>query len=164
MKNLSKTLSVCSLAAVLLASSGCVQDQTRRVRSAHYVPRSPDVDSKQWITWVDQKVDTRYANGQRPEPGSEEWGAIVDYIVFSDRDRGCYRTVQRRTTSRRNYASDYCGPARFSTRDGSYRGVYSVCSLQWRQAVTTEILSGRVPAPPPRSDPWDTPLAPNSDR
>ena len=31
----------------------------------------PYIGSPEWITWVDRNVDTRYANGIRPEPGSQ---------------------------------------------------------------------------------------------
>ncbi len=180
MKNLPKILSFCGLVALLITTSGCVQDQYRReVRS---VQRSPYVGSPEWLNWVDLKVDTRYANGVFPPPGSHEWYAIVDHVVFSNHSRDYYYDVYRNeyaqdyrrhyasnnvtTTRRHNYADNYYGPARFASRSGSYDygSSYKLGSLEWRRAVTAVILSGRVPAPPPRSDPWDTPLAPSSDR
>lgn len=213
MKKLSQFLSFCALAAVLLAASGCVQNQPRRyVRSNHFVPRSPYIGSPEWITWVDHKVDTRYSNGIRPDPGTQEWYAIVDHVVFADYSNDYYRNVYRdqyrsdyqryygirdgRTTSR-NYADyndrgdrpvrgDYSGDsfprsgstgdryARSNYRDNyrytgeryshyDYRGDGSrlrLGTVEWKKAVTYEIVNGHVPPPPPRSDPWDAPLAP----
>lgn len=163
MKNLPSFRSLCGLAAVLLIASGCVQHQPRRyVRgSARSVPRSPYIGSPEWITWVDHKVDTRYANGIRPDPGSQEWYAIVDHVVFSDLQKDYYRNVYRH-----QYRNDYRRPA--GARDAAYRDTsyrrdrkrYRLGSVEWKRAVDTEILSGRVPPPPPRSDPWDAPLAP----
>ncbi len=190
MKKLAHFLSLCVLAAVLLAASGCVQDQPRRyVRRG--VPHSPYIGSPEWITWVDHKVDTRYSNGIRPDPGTQEWYAIVDHVVFADYSHDYYRSVYRdeyRNDYRRNnpardgyynrgnyYGRDnfnnrgsYYGPARFGSRDGYSRDGYygdnrrslRLGSLEWKRAVDAEILSGRVPPPPPRSDPWDAPLAP----
>jgi len=162
MKNLLFLLSICGLATVLTANSGCVQDQRRYVRgNARSVPRSPYIGSPEWITWVDHKVDTRYANGIRPEPGSQEWYAIVDHVVFSDLHKDYYRNVYRnqyRNEDRRPAAS-----RRATDRDNSYRPDrkrYRLGSVEWKRAVDAEILSGRVPPPPPRSDPWDAPLAP----
>ena len=172
MKKLSHFHSLGVLAAVLLAASGCVQDQPRRyVRRG--VPHSPYIGSPEWITWVDHKVDTRYSNGIRPDPGTQEWYAIVDHVVFADYSHDYYRTFyhdQYRNDYRRTYGHDgyyhngkYYGPARFGTRDGSYADHhpdYRLGSIEWKRAVDAEILSGRVPPPPPRSDPWDAPLAP----
>ena len=183
MKKLSLLLSLCALAAVLLTTAGCVQDQPRRsVHGSRKVPRSPYIGSPEWITWVDHRVDTRYANGIRPDPGSREWYAIVDHVVFSDHSRDYYRnrySNEYRDEYRRyygtradyrvrhNYADNYYGPARFESRDGSNRGDYGrdrLGSIEWKRAVDARILSGRVPKPPPLSDPWDTPLGTTSDR
>jgi hypothetical protein len=166
MKNLPQILSLCAVSAALLVSSGCVQDQYRTNPNARYtVPRSPYVGSTEWLTWVDNKVDTRYANGNRPEPGTQEWYAVVDHVVFSDHSRDYYRNAYRNQYS----GSDYQGYAR--TQDGTTRRYnyaggsgYKLGTLEWRRAVTNVILTGKVPPPPPRSDPWDTPLTTTSDR
>ncbi len=183
MKSPTHLLVICGL-ALLITASGCVQNQNPRYVRGSYraVPRSPYIGSPEWITWVDHKVDTRYANGNRPDPGSQEWYAIVDHVVFSDfqKDyyRGVYRDQYREDYRRnfgtepgygnsRNYASNYTGPAQFDSRGGSYRRDgkrYRIGTVEWKRAVDAEILSGRVPPPPPRSDPWDTPLVPTSDR
>lgn len=181
MKNLPFLLPVCALAAVIISSSGCVQDQERRyVRgSTRAVPRSPYIGSPEWITWVDHKVDTRYANGIRPDPGTQEWYAIVDHVVFSNYDKDYYRGVYRneyREDYRRQYRTNssyrrpanpnYIGPARFDSRYDDSRDYrndrkrYKLGTVEWKRAVDARILTGRVPAPPPRSDPWDAPLAP----
>lgn len=183
MKNLSHLLSLCALFAALLVSSGCVQNHYRTTNRA--VGRAPYVGSPEWLTWVDLKVDTRYANGNRPDPGTQEWYAIVDHVVFSDASRDYYRNVYRREynedhqryyrttegpTRRYNYASSRYGPARFSGTgaDGRYAynssSGYKLGTVEWRRAVTNVILAGKVPPPPPRSDPWDDPLTPISNR
>ena len=166
MKKSSHFLSLCALAAMLIAASGCVQNQPRRyVQSTRSVPRSPYIGSPEWITWVDHKVDTRYSNGIRPDAGSQEWYAIVDHVVFADYSNDYYRSIYRdqyrkeyernhRTRDGRNYPN---------YNDGAYHGdrkAYKLGSIEWKRAVDAQILSGRVPPPPPRSDPWDAPLAP----
>jgi hypothetical protein len=176
MKKLFHLLSLCTVSAALLVSSGCVQNQSRT--TGHYtVPRAPYIGSKEWLTWVDNKVDTRYANGNRPEPGTPEWYAVVDHVVFSDTSRDYYRNVYSREynqdyqryyrtgqgpTRRYNYASNTSGD--YGYRGYSSNSGYKLGTLQWREAVTNVILTGKVPPPPPRSDPWDTPLTTTSDR
>ena len=162
MKNLTKILALFILAAVLLSASGCVQNQPRHY-TRRAVPRSPYIGSPEWITWVDHKVDTRYSNGIRPDPGSQEWYAIVDHVVFADYSHDYYRSVYRdqyRDDYRRNYGGR---GTRYNYVDHDYRDnrkSYRLGSIEWKRAVDAEILSGRVPPPPPRSDPWDAPLAP----
>ena len=162
MKKLSQFLSLCVLAAVLLTASGCVQNQPHR-ETRRGVPRSPYIGSPEWITWVDHKVDTRYSNGIRPDPGTQEWYAIVDHVVFADYSHDYYRNVYRdqyRDEYRRNYGNR---GAAYNYVDREYRDNrkrYRLGSIEWKRAVDSEILSGRVPPPPPRSDPWDAPLAP----
>ena len=168
MKKPPQFLALCALAAVLLATSGCVQNQPRRhVRSNQLVPRSPYIGSPEWITWVDHKVDTRYSNGIRPDPGTQEWYAIVDHVVFADYSNDYYRSIYRdqyrkayerdlrtrdgRSIHNYNYAND---------KYGENRKRFKLGSIEWKRSVDAEILSGRVPPPPPRSDPWDAPLAP----
>lgn len=186
MKKLSHLLSLCALATALLFTSGCVQNQDPRyVRGT--VPRHPAIGSPEWLTWVDHRVDTRYSTGQRADPGSQEWYAIVDYQVFRRDTYNDYypNSYYGRDGSRTNYATRqgsvrgnyprgssrdrYYGPARFSDRDGDYRSNrtsddkrrrYRLGTIEWKTAVTNIILSGRVTAPPPRSDPWDAPLSP----
>ena len=159
MKNLSLIL---ALTAVLLAATGCVENQPRR-HGRHGVPGSPYIGSPEWITWVDHKVDTRYSNGVRPEPGSQEWYAIVDHVVFADYSRDYYRSVYR-DQYRKEYQQNFRNNAAYRRdADSAYWGDrkhYPLGSIQWKRAVDTELLSGRVPPPPPRSDPWDAPLAP----
>ena len=209
MKKLSQILALGTLAALLLFTSGCVQDQPRRYGRG-YVPRGPEIGSPDWITWVDHRVDTRYANGVRPDPGSQEWYAIVDHVVFADYSRDFHRSYERdqfnypdrnyypndayndsdrREFTSRRYASsrhpadaDYAGYDRSSsknfrplnTRNREYEGVryFERCDpppeprrpclggMKWKRAVDARLKSGRIPAPPPRSDPWDAPLAP----
>ena len=162
MKKLSQILSLCAFAALLFAISGCVQNQPHR-ETRRGVPRSPYIGSPEWITWVDHKVDTRYSNGIRPDPGTQEWYAIVDHVVFADYSHDYYRSVYRdqyRDDYRRSYASR---GTNYSIADRDYRDNrkrYRLGSIEWKRAVDAEILSGRVPPPPPRSDPWDAPLAP----
>ncbi len=162
MKKFSQLLSLFVLAVMLASVSGCVQNQPRHyVRSNRLVPRSPYIGSPEWITWVDHKVDTRYSNGIRPDAGSQEWYAIVDHVVFADYSNDYYRNIYR-DQYRKEYQRD------MRTRDGRYadhdyrgdRKTYRLGSIEWKRAVDAEILSGRVPPPPPRSDPWDAPLAP----
>jgi len=162
MKKLFQLPSLFVLAVMLVSVSGCVQNQPRHyVRSNRLVPRSPYIGSPEWITWVDHKVDTRYSNGIRPDAGSQEWYAIVDHVVFADYSNDYYRSIYR-DQYRKEYQRD------MRTRDGRYvdhdyrgdRKNYRLGSIEWKRAVDAEILSGRVPPPPPRSDPWDAPLAP----
>ncbi|MCE9611466.1 MAG: hypothetical protein K8R23_14815 [Chthoniobacter sp.] len=240
MKKLLPLLALCAAAVLMILTSGCVQDYDTRYRSGYrYVPRHPEIGTPAWVDWVDKKVDTRYANNIRPEPGSQEWYAIVDYYVLrgdnfdyyptgyyrdypyrrsdyfgdpegvgysdgsranvtydrSNVDYGGYRTGRRTsdyyhppyhfrdryadsTSARKvgyyrgDYASGdtrdrYTGPARFGHRtyaSGDHRNrnrrTYKLGSLEWKHAVTAALLSGRVPKPPPRSDPWDAPLSP----
>jgi hypothetical protein len=81
----------------------------------------------------------------------------------SNRDRPAYYRGDYSTGDTRDR---YYGPARFGERDREdgrnrdNRSRYKVGSLAWKHAVTEALLSGRVPKPPPRSDPWDQPLAP----
>ena len=93
------------------------------------------------------------------------WYAIVDHVVFADYSNDYYRSIYRdqyrkeyernhRTPDGRNYPN---------YNDGTYHGdrkAYKLGSIEWKRAVDAQILSGRVPPPPPRSDPWDAPLAP----
>lgn len=167
MKKLSHLFSLCVLAAMLLAASGCVQDQPRRyVRSNRTVPHSPYIGSPEWITWVDHKVDTRYSNGIRPDAGSQEWYAIVDHVVFADYSKDYYRNIYRsqyRNEYRRSFRTGDGRAMDHSKVDADYRANrkrYKLGSIEWKRAVDSRILSGRVPPPPPRSDPWDAPLAP----
>ena len=170
MKKLAHILSLCAVAAVLLATSGCVQNQDPRYGSGS-VPRSPAIGSPDWLTWVDHRVDTRYLTGQRADPGSQEWYAIVDYQVFR---RNYHNDYYPNSDQRGNDRSGYVGDR--TSRPGSYacrerdnrdnrqsvdqRRRYRLGSIEWKNAVTSIIISGRVPAPPARSDPWDAPLAP----
>ena len=181
MKKLSHIPALCAAAAVLLATSGCVQNQDPRYRSGS-VPRNPAIGSPEWLTWVDHRVDTRYSTGVRADPGSQEWYAIIDYQVFRRDYYNDYypNSYNRNASYRSNYAgrqgyrsgdsrSSYGGgrtfrPARYAYRDNRQyvdeRRRYRLGSIEWKNAVTSIILSGRVPAPPPRSDPWDAPLSP----
>ncbi len=162
MKIPSQFIAFCALAVVLLVTSGCVQDQPRRyVRRG--VPASPYIGSPDWITWVDHKVDTRYANGVRPDPGTQEWYAIVDHVVFADYSRDYYRSIYRdqyRSEYRRSFG-ERGGAHNYADREyRDNRKRYPLGSIEWKRSVDAELLSGRVPPPPPRSDPWDAPLAP----
>ena len=93
MKKYTKFLSLCVLAVTLLVASGCAHHQSDRY-GRRYVPNGPEIGSPDWINWVDQRVDTRYANGVRPDPGSQEWYAIVDHVVFGDYSRDYYRSYE----------------------------------------------------------------------
>ena len=166
MKKTSRFLSLCALAAMLPVISGCVQSQPRHyVHSIHIVPRSPYIGSPEWITWVDHKVDTRYSNGIRPEAGTQEWYAIVDHVVFADYSNDYYRSIYH-DQYRKEYERDlhtHDGHYNHNYADDNYgenRKRYKLGSIEWKRAVDAQILSGRVPPPPPRSDPWDAPLAP----
>lgn len=264
MKKLLPLFTLLASSVVLLFASGCVQSyDSKYVRGYRYVANHPEVGSPAWVKWVDDRVDTRYANNRRAEPATQEWYAVVDFYVLrsfdwdyypTDRYRyhtytgGTYdRTGDRtnygsgrgvsdgglydgergypdyryrigdersyRSDYRRDYRTDYrtrsnygssgyasngrwvqgyrpgyrtdggsrpgyyrgdyssadtrdryYGPARFGDRDdgGSrkYRSNLQLGSLKWKWAVTEALLSGRVPKPPPRSDPWDSQLAP----
>ena len=255
MKKLFPILTLCAVTAVLMLTSGCVRDyDSKSVRGYRYVPNYPEVGSPAWVKWVDDRVDTRYANNRRAEPATQEWYAVVDYYVLRSFDwdyypTGAYRyhtysgdsydragdrrgfgqegyradgergypdyryrlgdapgTYRARSVSTSNrytsngYASNgrwvagsrsgdrtyreertgyyrgdyssadtrdrYYGPARFNDRDTRgnrvNRSRFKVGTLEWKQAVTDALLSGRVPKPPPRSDPWDQPLAPTN--
>ena len=91
----------------------------------------------------------RWVQGCRP--GSRTYGSSRPGYY-----RGDYSSADTRDR--------YYGPARFGDRDdgGSrkYRSNLKLGSLNWKWAVTEALLSGRVPKPPPRSDPWDSQLAP----
>ncbi len=254
MKKLLPIFNILASAAVLLFAAGCVQSyDSKSIRGYRYVSGHPEVESPAWVKWVDDRVDTRYANNRRAEPATQEWYAVVDFYVLrsfdwdyyptdryryhtytggtydrtgdrttygsgrgvsggglDDGDRG-YPNYRYRIGDERSYRSDYrsdygssgyasngrwvqgCrpgsrtygssrpgyyrgddssadtrdryyGPARFGDRDdgGSrkYRSNLKLGSLKWKRAVTEALLSGRVPKPPPRSDPWDSQLAP----
>ena len=252
MKKLLSLLPLCAVSAVLFLASGCVRHyDAKSVRGYRYVPNYPEVGSPAWVKWVDDRVDTRYANNRHADPATQEWYAVVDYYVFrsfdwdyyptgayryhtyngdsgdrkgfgnerftADGERGYpdnryrigderggregrdYRTYGTRSGSTFNgYASKgrwvegsrsgsrtdrserpgyhrgdyssadtrdrYYGPARFNERDQqtnrNNRSRFKVGSIEWKHAVTEALLTGRVPKPPPRSDPWDQPLAP----
>ena len=124
MKTPTKFLSLCSIVAVLISVSGCVNDYnsgySKNSRSC------PPIGSPAWIIWVDQRVDTRYSTGHRADPGSQEWYAIVDYQVF-DRfyhtdyyPNGYYRDDSYRSNPDRyfdGYRNGYRGDLR-----SEYRG------------------------------------------
>lgn len=241
MKKLLPLFTLGTLAILMFLTSGCVQDYDARYRTGRRsVPLHPEIGTPAWVSWVDGKVDTRYANNVRPEPGSQEWYAIVDYYVLrgdnfdyyptgyyrdfpyrrsnysSDADRtsytsegvttnssydrthsdyGEYRTGRRtsdyyhpdpryrsrygdpslrtpRGYDRGDFASSntrdrYYGPARFGQRTYASSGHrnrnqhhYKLGSLEWKHAVTHALISGRVPVPPPKADPWDIALSP----
>ncbi|MEI8107028.1 MAG: hypothetical protein WCI46_04360 [Verrucomicrobiota bacterium] len=140
-------------ALVLIFSSACVQDQPRRsTYTPRSVPRSPTIGTPEWLTWVDHHVDTRYASGPRAEMGSQEWYAIVDYQVFRGNKHLDYYPSGRH--DRRTYRKN----------DPQYvdlRRTYRVGTIEWKNAVTQLIINKQVAPPPPLSDPWDAPLAPN---
>ncbi len=165
MKKLSHLFSLCLLATLLATVSGCVQDQSRRYGRGG-VPRSPYIGSPEWITWVDHKVDTRYSNGIRPDAGTQEWYAIVDHVVFTDYGKDYYRNLYRNEYRNEYRESLRMGDGRaleHNYADADYRENrkrYRLGSIEWKRAVDARILGGRVPPPPPRSDPWDAPLAP----
>jgi hypothetical protein len=75
-------------------------------------------------------------------------------------DTGTGRTSYKDTRPLEPYR--YRQPVRF--REGCVpvddRPYYCVGSMEWKRAVDAALGSGRVPIPPPRSDPWDAPLAP----
>lgn len=219
MKKITQLLILCALAGVLLGTSGCAGPNTYRY-GKRYVSHGPLVGSPEWISYVDQRVDTRYANGQRPDPGSAEWYAIVDHVVFADYSRDYHRsygrdqfsypdrnyypldqygdserryTIDRGPAGARRYAgsrpnendSSYADSDRSSSSvrasDKNFRPIdtrrekarffercrpiedrprYCVGSMEWKRAVDAALAVGHVPPPPPRSDPWDAPLAP----
>ena len=133
----------------------------------------PDAGSQEWYAIVDHVVFADYSN---------------DYYrnVYRDQYRDDYRRNYRTDDGRypgHNYAgsyyrgdrsvrSDYRGDGYARSgydyrRNGydrpDYRGDSSrsrLGTVEWKRAVTYEIVNGHVPPPPPRSDPWDAPLAP----
>ncbi len=117
MQKLSHFLSLGLLAGVLTMLAGCAHNRGSTELSEGYSkdgvrwPNGPVIGSPEWLTWVDKRVDTRYANGVRPDPGTQEWYAIVDYEVFT-----------------RDYYNDHYPTGYY--RRGGYRGYFSYSDVR----------------------------------
>ncbi len=104
MKKSLPILTLCALTVVSFLTSGCVRDyDSKSIRG--YTTNHPEVGSPEWVRWVDNRVDTRYANNVRAEPATQEWYAIVDYYVLRGFDWDYYPTGDYRAY-RRTYAGE----------------------------------------------------------
>ena len=102
-------------------------------------------------------IDRRYA-GERRYVSARR--ASSDSPADSARPAGKdYHPVE---VYRQSKSGPWCED-RFSERCGPVydRPRYCLGSMEWKRAVDAQIAIGHVPPPPPRSDPWDAPLAPS---